>query len=382
MGSREPPSPKESAGVSLEAVRKAVKLVQDTCGDKKKTKDTIRQTALEQVGIMECEFLKLYAIIERQALEIEASKVRLSRSETVCTPVIPEAKSYASAAAKNMPLVSSTFDPLCTVQVAPKNPNDLLSSEATKQFLKLVDITSCGARIEHMKSIKNHGVSVLCRSRKDAEALKGALAKEKSCKALDVKVPERKNPTLSMLLPGRDYDDKGKLMENIFTLNRKELFGSDCSEDSQEPLKWVHSIATKNGNTIVILEATPRGYQRLVSANFKLHVFWEQVTLREQDPVSQCYKCWKFGHKAKHCKYAFNGSPVKRCKRCGATHDDEHECTASPCCPNCNDHNRMAEKRRWRAHPTDHVATDPTCPFKVKVIQRARNYIDYGDSPV
>lgn len=102
------------------------------------------------------------------------------------------------------------------------------------------------------------------------------------------------------------------------------------------------------------------------------------VKVREQDPVSQCFKCQRFDHKAAKCRFKIEGKPSKRCSRCGCDHDlitEKVKCTATPCCFNCKDRTRfLKDKSQCK---TDYEANDDKCPERILAIKRARELIKY-----
>src|SRR5699024_4920920 len=124
----------------------------------------------------------------------------------------------------------------------------------------------------------------------------------------------------------------------------------------------------------------PCAYQRLALHDFRIYTSWVPVKLRERDPVSQCYRCNRFGHKSHQCRYKVNDQLATRCARCGETHEGMDKCEAAPNCSNCVEYNAIALKRKWdQITNTDHSARDKSCPCRNKAITKAKQQnIDYG----
>src|SRR5699024_6322952 len=103
------------------------------------------------------------------------------------------------------------------------------------------------------------------------------------------------------------------------------------------------------------------------------------LKLRERDPISQCFRCNRFGHKSMHCRYQVDGKPANRCVRCGDHHQGLENCQETPKCSNCVDYNVVAEKRKWKLVDTNHTARDKSCPCRSTAITKAKQQnIDYG----
>ena len=189
---------------------------------------------------------------------------------------------------------------------------------------------------------------------------------------LKTKTIEKRKPAVTMLLRGRDWDMK-ELEADILAKNDFLV----VDEDDDSSIRIASNYPTAHGNTIVVMEVVGRAFKAIVENGSKLFVGWTCVSVREQDPISQCRKCQRYGHKAPKCRHNVNGEPATRCAQCSLHHAPNIACTGAPCCANCKDFNVSATKRGWGTVETRHSAKDPKCPMRIKAFDRARTYIDY-----
>ncbi|KAI2796131.1 hypothetical protein BLOT_016052 [Blomia tropicalis] len=111
-----------------------------------------------------------------------------------------------------------------------------------------------------MKSINRNGVSIMCRNQDEAKNLAEAI-RAKANTNQDIKTPQKRNPSLSMLLQSVDYSLQD-LRENI--LKKKDL------PDGTESINLVGLTKTDRGNTIIIMFVSPSTYKALAANNFTL----------------------------------------------------------------------------------------------------------------
>lgn len=262
------------------------------------------------------------------------------------------------------PTASPPVDPDHTVRALLKDPKTT-SSEATKQFLRTIDLKDCKANVLSMKSIRNGWVSILTRSDAEASALYRHIA-NLEIKNLELQLPEKRLPTFSMLLPGLDHDVDAV----VKTLNKRYFW------DDEEDITLVHKFRTKNNNTVIIIEVSPEARFRIIHHNYKVAVGWSIVTLRERTNVTRCHNCQRYGHKSPACKNTLDGEISPRCVRCGENHKMD-QCTSAPKCINCSDHNKFAAKRGARIYPIEHAADDETCTMYIKAVERAKALVHH-----
>lgn len=290
--------------------------------------------------------------VKLSLLKKEFQKLKTAQNTTISTK-----PSYAAVTSST----NAQLDTIHSLQIYPKS-SDIKSSEATKQVINFIDLKNVNVGIKSVKPIKKAGISVRCRTESEVKILAEELKKNKD---FEIKTPRKKFPVFSFLLAGVDH--------NIEEIEEELVKKNNMPPDST--LKTVHHFKTRNGNTVIKIEASPSAYHFIVKQNYKLFIGWNCVHLKEQENYVQCFKCQKYGHKAVHCLYEVNKAPALRCKQCGENH--EGVCNKSPNCCNCCDHNKVASKRGWDKIDTNHCATDIKCPMRIKAINIGKQYIIY-----
>lgn len=258
-------------------------------------------------------------------------------------------------------------DPRRTLQVFPRkptadSPNPLCSSQATMQLLKCVNLSGLNVGIRSMKPIPINGVSVQCRNEDEVRVLGDAIRSDHP-NTLSVRTPTRKKPTFSLFLPGTDHDPSS-LHQEICDKNPGVL--------EKEDFSVVHVSRTKNGNSIAFLEVSGPAYRRIMEHDCRVYVDWICSSLREQEPVSQCFRCFKFGHKARTCL-----NPTKLCPLCGQSHDSDACLAKMKSCVNCVAHNSRALRNGQPRFDSQHSAMDKRCELRMKTMNQAKLLIEY-----
>ncbi|KAI2804023.1 hypothetical protein BLOT_008164 [Blomia tropicalis] len=278
-------------------------------------------------------------------------------------------KSYSQVVTTGDASTKPTVDPLSTVRVFPKRvPGEVrnVSSQATKQIVQSLNLGNVKVGVNSVKPIHGGGVSILCRSPDEAKCLGQAIS---DCnQQLEVNSPKMKNPTFSMWLQGVEHD-KADLEEDIIARN-------DFPDKDPNSIKIVHTSQTGNGNTIAILETSPKNYRMIKDDGNKLYIGFARVNLRERSPLTQCNNCQRFWHTAKKCRFMIDNIKSTRCVRCGENHLGP--CQASLSCSNCKDYNAHATKRGAKLHDSSHAANDENCPIRAQALREARSYINYA----
>lgn len=239
------------------------------------------------------------------------------------------------------------------VQIYPKQ-HEVNSPEATKQLLKTKIPLLDSICVDSIKKSKSNGVTVKCRNAADA----AKLCQTAEVNGFEANVPEKRNQVCTLLIRGRDVNED--IAENIIKKNPH-------LPNNEQKLKILNCRATKNGNTIAVIETPPETFTALKNENFLIYYNWERCRLRVQDPITQCHKCLKFGHKMKFCRSG------EKCAQCATCHQPNQPCDPNHeiRCSNCCDYNEFALKRNWKVKSTNHRATDSKCPSRLQAIKNA-----------
>ena len=333
-----------------------------------------KEEILEQIALFESVCVKQ----QNRIVELELIVNNQSTDKPLTTTIDPISgsfgRSFADACRSNP--VKPPIQSKHVIRVYPKAATDSqsgsprASSETTKQILfKKVPLKGLNVGVR-VKSTNRGGVVVECRNKEEMSAISKAINDADT--DLTVKESKKVNPTFTMLLPGVDYD-LDEVKEDILTKNA-------FLPKEPDALKLVHKWNTKNGNTVVVIEVSPPTYQILAKHEFTIYQGWIGMRkLRERDPVSQCFRCNRFGHKTLHCRFQVNGNSVSRCAQCGDHHEGVNRCEASPQCSNCLEYNTIAEKRNWKKVDPNHNARDKSCPCRIAAITKAKQQnVDYG----
>lgn len=300
---------------------------------------------------------------------------RLVQSEARAANVAkaaPPKQSYAQATTSIVPK-AKVHTVKHTINVYPKSDDSdgqRITSNATRQLLKQVDITGLKVGVKAITNTAKGGVVVECRNKEEIDIISRAV--QQADVGLDTKEHQKLNPRFSILLDGTGHD--------IAEIKADIIAKNDFFNSNPKAIEIVHHFTTRNNNTVMIVEVDGHYYQSLKQQRFAISVGWfADVRLRERDPVSQCRGCHKFGHIMRNCYLKEDDKPVTRCPRCSGIHDNHQECNVPHKCINCVERNQISTRRGWALVNESHGPRDRTCPTMIKRLQQARsqNY-DYG----
>lgn len=80
------------------------------------------------------------------------------------------------------------------------------------------------------------------------------------------------------------------------------------------------------------MECDPATFNKLVKKDF-LYIGWRRCGFRESFHVKKCYKCLKYGHLAKDCRFSIV------CSNCAGNHSYNNCNSDEKKCINCVDYN-------------------------------------------
>lgn len=263
--------------------------------------------------------------------------------------------SYSQVAQKNKEVV---------IMVKPKDNKQ--QSNTTKEVIQeKINPQTVGTSISRVKYVKNGGVALFC----DESGLNNLQnqAEQILGKEYEVAKIDKKNPKLKIF--GVNKND----VNNDDDFINKIIFHNRINKDKDNfLLRVVHKqpciVNTKNCH--VIIEADPSTYNDL-SKNTYIQTGWKGCKYEEYLNIVQCYKCWKFGHKANSCK-----SEKDICPKCSGDHKSGECQSTTNCCINCKHAVEVLKVTNLNYY---HTAFDRQCECYKRIYNQIRSKVDYPD---
>jgi hypothetical protein len=207
------------------------------------------------------------------------------------------------------------------------------SSDIEGSIKRKVNLKSLGIGIDGLKRSKvNKSVLIRVERVEHAEKLKEAI---NSITELEARDAEKRNPLVVFkgLLKGITEEDFNESLK----MQNKHL-------DISESIKFKYKRKNRHSLLInIVCQVSVNTWRKLTEVG-KVHVGFTRVTVENESPLVQCFKCLKFGHTQTHCN-----QDEWNCAKCGEKHDTR-DCRATnntPKCLNCaergrDDHQHMA----------------------------------------
>ena len=111
------------------------------------------------------------------------------------------------------------------------------------------------------------------------------------------------------------------------------------------------------GSSLAVTAKLPEEAAEKVLKKRELRIGYNWCRVTKRVEITQCYRCWLYGHKAAECKNAEDRS--KNCRNCGDQGHLQKECTLQKYCPVC--------KRQG------HCAGTGGCPSTRQALRKARS---------
>lgn len=238
-------------------------------------------------------------------------------------------------------------------------PNKEKESQATKKAIQeCINPTEINIGIKKVKHIRKGGILIETDKEEDIEALLKEFAEQDLLKReYKAEKPKKRLPQIICFNITEDID-RESLVEKLKTQN-------EVLKDA-EHLKAVHSYKTKRGANWII-ETDTITFDSISNLR-KLIVGWQRVDFKENKRATQCFKCWRYGHIAKHCR----GNEC--CANCGTEGHKSDKCNQDTNCKNCSFHNTKFGTK----YQTNHKASDKTCTVHKKELDLVSSKINYG----
>lgn len=261
----------------------------------------------------------------------------------------------------------STRPPLNYVLIKSTNGDNNVEMDLKKN----VNPVQMGINIKTYRKLKTGTIVVGCASKEEAKQIQEEVTKK--CKSVKATNNLERNPQISIK----------NVPEETTTEEIKNVIKNISGE---EPL---HIKITKGRNKRAICEVIPTTLKQLIEKQ-TINLGWTRCRIYEEFEISQCFKCWKAGHKQADCK--LDEESIKRTKAS----------VESGVCVNCinykvsksikNNVNTYKEKTPSKiiqnnSHETDVNNSDENChhhpgsfkcPYVIKMKDRIKKLTNYN----
>lgn len=235
------------------------------------------------------------------------------------------------------------------------------SSEATKRtVLSVVKPAKEKIRVRSVRLIHSGGIAVETERKEDLQAFTGS--KGLKDKGLSVSLPTKRNPSLIV------YDvPKTMAREEVASNLWKQNLADMTQKEVASNLKVSYQAGPKGREaTNWVIDVSPQVRQRLTSGTARVYLGWSACRVQDYVTVTRCFKCQKFGHTAKRCKY--KEDVCGHCAEKGHTFATCSKKSGQPVCSNCKE----------RGKPYGHKSRDKLCASYQVALQQVVARTNYG----
>lgn len=347
-----------------------------------------RKEIRESVDIMRDSAMQLIGIIARltqEKCEKEEKIEQLMAEKNAAPPRINRAWNINASSVDNRAIINHEFPPLRsrserpainitaqkTYPVRVESKVAGKTAEQTQSVLKQkINPVTANFSVSNIKKSKDGAVIVECSRKEDAEKLKLALTTTASdeLRAKDIK-KSWPRISISSIESGTNKDELINIIaeQNAWLIEKTGSI-DQLKEDMRE--KFRYGGRGRDQLASVVFEVNPKLRKELISRDIK--VGWFSTRAEDYFSLTQCYKCYEYGHRSANCKQAHQS-----CGKCGGEHAFK-SCEATvTCCIVCK---RANDAKRGRPVPTDHDTKSDKCQTMQRIKSAIMNNIDYhGD---
>nr|XP_034195367.1 uncharacterized protein LOC117611536 [Osmia lignaria] len=245
--------------------------------------------------------------------------------------------------------------------IKPENENDPRSNDEIKaKVTEVLKKNRSQIRIKQVRQLRNKGVVVEVKDKRDIEIIKNSKFKEVGLKTAE---PKKINPSIIIYDVEKEYK-ADELKEDLIFKNL-EVRDDEYAEKLKRSIDFRHCFKTKNESRVNWIVQLPAKEYSALMLSRKVYMFWRIYKLKEYLNVMRCYKCQGYGHIAKFCQ-----AKQQCCENCGNTEHERKDCPRKdkPQCINC-----IRTKRK----DTNHSVTNKLCPELQRQIDLYRNRINW-----
>lgn len=202
--------------------------------------------------------------------------------------------------------------------IKPKNVNQ--NSATTKNAVtQKICPSEISVEVSKLKPAGQGSVIVQCRDGDSLKKLQNKILEELS-DSYEVEIPKPIRPKIIIVGIQEEY-----IQSEVF-LNR--IKGQSCLNNVDVDIKIVRKYIPNNKRLHnVILETSADVFGCLISSK-RVFIDWNSYPVYEYVGVLRCYKCWRYGHRAVHCREEKDICPLcnknHKSNECNST---THECT-------------------------------------------------------
>lgn len=294
-------------------------------------------------------------------IRLQKSKLEEYEAKTVSNknPLIPHrdetSRSSYSAVAKK--LSYTNFNPSKTPVLVVKSTDRSISNvQVEKDIKSQINPGVLNININKTKLIKD-GLLISCENKNSYNILKDNLV-QKVGSHYSVGDPIKLSPRIKLRGVDKNSLDNPDFISHLISDNNLSASSSD--------IKLVTKLKNKY-NFDVVLEVSSTLFSVVIKRGF-LYTGWKKCYLEENFNIVRCYKCCKFGHLKKNCRYE---STI--CPTCSGHHEKNDCKSKSQLCINCKNINDKFKL----SLPTNHCASDKQCDFYKYKIEQLKNKIHY-----
>lgn len=209
------------------------------------------------------------------------------------------------------------------IVVKPKDTKQ--QSNKTKEIIQdSINPQAAGTSVSKLKYIRDGGVAICCEEKGAEKIIKEA--EQKLGNEYNVAVVKKANPKIKLInVNKKDINEEKEFIEKLVFHNHINI------KKENYTLNVINKFKSKSNtrHCHVIVEVDSLTYTELCKNEY-IQTGWKGCKYEDYINIVQCYKCYKFGHKAINCK-----SEKNICPKCAGDHKVS-ECTSEEtCCNNC-----------------------------------------------
>jgi hypothetical protein len=287
-------------------------------------------------------------------------KIALLQKSTITATISsgqPTASSYAAIAASgpSHAVIVSSLDKTKTTS----DIKATLRQEVRPSDLKV--------GVSAMIATKDNKVIIKCPTSSDADTIRAALPRLTKGNLV---AKEGKRLTPTVILKGIEKETADdEIIEYILQQNDSIFEVVGQNKDAIKLQRIIKNRKSDNLRNAVLL--VNNDVREVMLSQERISIGFQRVRVEDSCPLMQCFKCMGYGHSAARCTESKD-----RCLHCAGDHKS-FECTKKEQkeefrCWNC------VKMAKGKTEATKHRANDRECPYRLKMMQRTLERVNYG----